>query len=244
MPDQRILFSKSGTAKYISHLDLMHTMERAFLRAGITIRHTAGFHPHPYVSIPLPLPLGFSSQCELMEFGLEEGCTMEELPQKMNQVLPAGIVIHDCYEGGLPFRALSFVRYDIFLEFDGNLAQAAGEAFQELVSRDHFIVQKRSKKSKRGFTEVDLIPLIEGVETVQAQGDTLSYTASASPKPWVKPQCPSPRVSDGLPFLCPRVFFLPPARNFGPGEKRVSLKCFYAYQKASFPETGTLAFFQ
>ncbi|MDR3905945.1 MAG: TIGR03936 family radical SAM-associated protein, partial [Evtepia sp.] len=130
----------------------------------------------PYVSIPLPLPLGFSSQCELMEFGLEEGCTMEELPQKMNQVLPAGIVIHDCYEGGLPFRALSFVRYDISLEFDGNLAQAAGEAFQELVSRDHFIVQKRSKKSKRGFTEVDLIPLIEGVETVQAQGDTLSLT--------------------------------------------------------------------
>ena len=176
MPDQRILFSKSGTAKDISHLDLMHTMERAFLRAGITIRHTAGFHPHPYVSIPLPLPLGFSSQCELMEFGLEEGCTMEELPQKMNQVLPAGIVIHDCYEGGLPFRALSFVRYDISLEFDGNLAQAAGEAFQELVSRDHFIVQKRSKKSKRGFTEVDLIPLIEGVETVQAQGDTLSLT--------------------------------------------------------------------
>ena len=175
MPDQRILFSKSGTAKYISHLDLMHTMERAFLRAGITIRHTAGFHPHPYVSIPLPLPLGFSSQCELMEFGLEDGCTMEELPQKMNQVLP-GIVIHDCYEGGLPFRALSFVRYDISLEFDGNLAQAAGEAFQELVSRDHFIVQKRSKKSKRGFTEVDLIPLIEGVETVQAQGNTLSLT--------------------------------------------------------------------
>ncbi len=50
MPDQRILFSKSGTAKYISHLDLMHTMERAFLRAGITIRHTAGFHPPPLMS--------------------------------------------------------------------------------------------------------------------------------------------------------------------------------------------------
>ena len=80
MSDQRILFTKSGTAKYISHLDLMHTMERAFLRAGITIRHTAGFHPHPYVSIPLPLPLGFSSQCELLEFGLVEGSTVEELP--------------------------------------------------------------------------------------------------------------------------------------------------------------------
>ena len=45
MADQRILFSKGGTAKYISHLDLMHTMERAFLRAGITIRHTEGWYP-------------------------------------------------------------------------------------------------------------------------------------------------------------------------------------------------------
>ncbi|MBP3319753.1 MAG: DUF2344 domain-containing protein, partial [Ruminiclostridium sp.] len=84
MADQRILFTKSGTAQYISHLDLMHTMERAFLRAGITIRHTAGFHPHPYVSIPLPLPLGFSSDCEIMEFGLVDGATMETLPQQMN----------------------------------------------------------------------------------------------------------------------------------------------------------------
>ena len=56
MSEQRILFAKYGTAKYISHLDLMHTMERAFLRAGIAIRHTAGFHPHPYVSIPWDSP--------------------------------------------------------------------------------------------------------------------------------------------------------------------------------------------
>ena len=93
MSDQRILFVKEGTAKYISHLDLMHTMERAFLRAGITIRHTAGFHPHPYVSIPLPLPLGFSSQCELLEFGLVEGSTAGAAGGQMNRVLPAGIRI-------------------------------------------------------------------------------------------------------------------------------------------------------
>ena len=42
MSDQRILFRKAGTAKYISHLDLMHTMERAFLRAGIAILKAAG----------------------------------------------------------------------------------------------------------------------------------------------------------------------------------------------------------
>ncbi len=137
----------------------------------------------------------------------------------MNQVLPAGIVIHDCYEGGLPFRALSFVRYDISLEFDGDLAQAAGEAFQELVSRDHFIVQKRSKKSKRGFTEVDLILSSKGWKPSRPRGiPSLLHCFLQAQNPGLSPQCPSPRVSDGLPFLCPRVFFLPPARNFGPGE--------------------------
>lgn len=176
MADQRILFAKEGTARYISHLDLMHTMERAFLRAGITIRHTAGFHPHPYVSIPLPLPLFFSSQCELLEFGLVEGSTIEALPEQMNRVLPAGIRVLDCYEGGLPFRKLAFVRYDITLEFDGALAQEAADAFRELVSRESFIVKKRSKKAKTGFTEVDVIPLIRAVEAVEPQGDVLRLT--------------------------------------------------------------------
>ena len=176
MADQRILFAKEGTARYISHLDLMHTMERAFLRAGITIRHTAGFHPHPYVSIPLPLPLFFSSQCELMEFGLVEGSTMEALPEQMNRVLPAGIRVLDCYDGGLPFRKLAFVRYDITLEFAGDLAQEGAAAFRSLTSRESFVVEKRSKKAKSGFTQVDVIPLIEAVEAVEDQGDTLRLT--------------------------------------------------------------------
>lgn len=176
MSDQRILFTKSGTAKYISHLDLMHTMERAFLRAGITIRHTAGFHPHPYVSIPLPLPLGFSSQCELLEFGLVEGSTVEELPQKMNQALPAGIQVLQCYDGGLPFKKLAYVRYDITLEFETPLADQAAQAFRELLGRESFVVQKRSKKAKSGFTEVDIIPLVEAVEEIRPEGTFLYLT--------------------------------------------------------------------
>ena len=176
MADQRILFAKSGTAKYISHLDLMHTMERAFLRAGITIRHTAGFHPHPYVSIPLPLPLGFSSQCEILEFGLENGATVETLPEQMNKALPAGIEILSCYEGGLAFKKLAFVRYDISLEFDAPVSEQAATAFRELMARESFVVKKRSKKAKSGFTEVDIIPLVEAVEEILAEDTWLRLT--------------------------------------------------------------------
>ena len=66
----RLAFSKSDTAKFISHLDLMRTFQRAFFRAGLDIRHTEGFNPHAFVSIPLPLPVGFSSACEVLELSL------------------------------------------------------------------------------------------------------------------------------------------------------------------------------
>ena len=66
MPKDRLLFVKEGRARYISHLDLMRTFQRAFLRADIPIKHTEGFNPHPFISIALPLSLGFSSQCEIL----------------------------------------------------------------------------------------------------------------------------------------------------------------------------------
>ena len=58
MPKHRLAFSKADTAKFISHLDLMRTFQRSFLRAGIAIKHTEGFNPHAFVSIPLPLSVG------------------------------------------------------------------------------------------------------------------------------------------------------------------------------------------
>ena len=37
----RLRFSKTGRAVYISHLDLMQTMQRAFSRAGFALKYTA-----------------------------------------------------------------------------------------------------------------------------------------------------------------------------------------------------------
>ena len=38
----RMQFEKSGRAVYISHLDLMHTMQRVFLRSGHRLKYSAG----------------------------------------------------------------------------------------------------------------------------------------------------------------------------------------------------------
>ena len=51
----RLIFTKEGRAVYISHLDLLRTFQRAFLRQGLVLRHSQGFHPHPILSFALPL---------------------------------------------------------------------------------------------------------------------------------------------------------------------------------------------
>ena len=71
----RLLFSKTGRAKYISHLDLMRTFQRAFLRAELPVRPTEGFNPHAFVSIPLPLSVGYSSSCEVLEVYVPAKCS-------------------------------------------------------------------------------------------------------------------------------------------------------------------------
>lgn len=164
MPEQRIQFSKTGRARYISHLDLMRTFQRAFLRSGIHIRHTEGFNPHAYVSIPLPLSVGFSSECEIMEFGLPEGMDKKEVPWQLTKALPEGITVTKCYDAVRPFKALAYVNYIITLEYDAGAPVGAENAIRALLGRDSLVVTKKSKKAKSGQTEVDLIPLIKRVD--------------------------------------------------------------------------------
>ena len=71
--EYRAVFSKTGRAKYISHLDLMRAFQRVFKRAHLPIWHTQGFNPHVYIMFPLALPLGTDSRVEIMDFALTEG---------------------------------------------------------------------------------------------------------------------------------------------------------------------------
>ncbi len=55
----RMKFAKEGRAKYISHLDLMHAMQRSMARCQMPLWFTEGFNQHAYVSVALPLSTGY-----------------------------------------------------------------------------------------------------------------------------------------------------------------------------------------
>ena len=176
----RLLFSKTGRAKYISHLDLMRTFQRAFARAKIAIKHTEGFHPHPFVSIALPLSvgyssqceMGYSSQCEILEFGLLEGTPYEAVPARLTAAMPEGIVIHQCYPAQRKLKELTYLNYIMNFEYSEGRPQESEPAMQELLRRDSLVIQKKSNKSKKGYTEVSDTLTLDAV--VQAQNPGLN----------------------------------------------------------------------
>lgn len=159
MPKDRLLFVKEGRAVYISHLDLMRTFQRAFLRADIPIKHTEGFNPHPFISIALPLSLGFSSECEILEFGLLPQTSYDQVPQRLNAALPEGVRVLECYAGERPIKELAWLEWRIEGEFSGDI-QALQESWTGCLSRESWVVEKKSKKAKSGVTTLDIIPLV------------------------------------------------------------------------------------
>jgi len=199
----RLLFSKTGRAKYISHLDLMRTFQRAFSRAGIQIKHTEGFNPHPFVSIALPLSVGYSSQCEILEFGLVGGSSYEELPAKLTAAMPEGIIIHSCYPAERKLKELTDLNYIMNFEYPGGRPQQAETAMRELLGKESLVVRKKSNKSKKGYTEVDLIPLVKSWN-LECQSDSMTLDAVLSAQnPGLNPELLRAAFCEAYPEFAP-----------------------------------------
>lgn len=199
----RLLFSKTGRAKYISHLDLMRTFQRAFSRAGIQIKHTEGFNPHPFVSIALPLSVGYSSECEILEFGLIGGATAEEVPQRLTAAMPEGIVIHRCYPAEKPIKRLAYVNYIINMEYEEGRPLEAETAMKEMLERESLVIQKRSKKAKSGFTEVDIIARIKSWN-LECGRDSMTLSAVVSAQnPGLNPELIRSAFCEAYPQFAP-----------------------------------------
>jgi radical SAM-linked protein len=89
----RVVFAKNNQARFLSHLDLMATFEYGLRRARLPFELSEGFNPRPRMSIAAPLPLGYLGEQEILEIVLREAMAPEEIRQRLQAALPAGITI-------------------------------------------------------------------------------------------------------------------------------------------------------
>ena len=159
----RAVFEKRRRAKYISHLDLMRCMQRAFRRAGVPIWFTEGFNPHAYLMFPLALSLGYESGCEIMDFRLDGDMSMEESMERLNRVLPDDLQLLSVAEPVLKHTEITAADYLIGIPFTDGTPEALFSAWEAFWAQPEILMEK---KTKRGMTEIDLKPTAE-IQDVQ-----------------------------------------------------------------------------
>lgn len=167
----RLLFTKTGNAVWISHLDTMRLFQRAFKRSGLHLKHTQGFNPRPSVSIALPLSVGVESICELLDFELEDQeVTCPLIMDKLNINLINGIRVIQVYENGSKLRNLKYLQCEINFEYDCGIPDGAVDAISKLFQRSELWMEK---KGKNGITTQNIIPMIRTLEIDNPDNHTI-----------------------------------------------------------------------
>lgn len=156
----RLRFEKTGRAVYISHLDLMQTMQRAFSRAGYSLKYSEGFNPHPQISLVLPLSVGAGSLCELMDFRLAEEADLRAMPAKLTAALPEGVTVTAAYEAERKGALIKWLRVEGVFEYDEREAQQMAEGLTVFYAADSLVIEK---KTKRGLGQMDIRPAIREI---------------------------------------------------------------------------------
>lgn len=169
----RIFYTKTGRAKYISHLDVNRCMQRNIKRSGLPVWYTEGFNPHLYITFPLPISLGHESLCESMDIKADDSVSFEEIKSRLSAVLPEGFCITDVATPVMKPDRIAFAEYELLLSSDSLAPSEIADRFWEFIAQDEIVVPKKTKK---GWTDIDIKPffLIHGTK---AQGDCVCVSA-------------------------------------------------------------------
>ena len=200
MDKLRLRFEKTERAIYISHLDLMHTMQRAFSRAGYELKYSEGFNPHPQISIALPLSVGASSLCEIMDFKLTHETDISQIPAKLTAVMPEGIRVVDCYVAEHKPALLKYLAIEGMFEYDDRDAVAMCSALKDFFAADEIVI---TKKTKRGMGESDIKPAIKEISFEAVEGGVKLCAVISAQEPTLNPSLLADALSQKAPEIAP-----------------------------------------
>ena len=160
-----IKFTKESSVKFISHLDLMRTIQKVIRRADLPMQYSKGFNPHMALSIAQPLSVGVYSDSEYMDIVLVEELDEDEIIDRLNKRTAQGIkfisahkVINVEGEKQLP-QTMALVDAARFT------VKMLCENSEEVASKMDSLIKEATwttiKKSKKGEKEVDLKTMIK-----------------------------------------------------------------------------------
>ena len=158
----RLTFSKDGPARYISHLDLARTMERAFNRAKLPVSYSLGFNQRPRLAFASALPLGYSSEYELADVWLVEHLDPGQAVVQMMSKMAPGITVTAAKSvplKGASLQSLTTNAHYTATPLDALDAPDLEQHVSQLLAQPSLMRERKKGKGKK--KSYDLRPLIE-----------------------------------------------------------------------------------
>jgi len=148
----RLRFTKTGTLRFIGHLDFLRVFMQTIRRSGLPIAYSQGFNPHQIISFALPLPLGMASVHDYVDITLTQEMLFEEICVAVNAVAPEGLQILQAYKAvGKPAAAATMVA-DYFVGAVGD-CESLQMKVNEILSAETLVIPK---KTKSGVKNTDI----------------------------------------------------------------------------------------
>lgn len=160
-----IKYTKEGEIKFISHLDLMRTIQRVIRRAKLPIEYSKGFNPHMSLSIAQPLSVGVYSCGEYLDAVFTEELNEEAIVHALNEHTVGGVKFLNAVKVIVPegrkipqgMALIDGAKYIISfkLKKEGNF---------DFNSIKEIPQWNMVKKTKSGEKEVDIRALVKSIE--------------------------------------------------------------------------------
>lgn len=184
--------SKEDKLRFLGHLDLLRTVERAVVRAEIPVAFSAGFNPHMKIAFDAALGVGVSANPLYMDIRLEKDISCDRVRNMLSAQLPEGITIHEIKEAEPDEEKLvTFFNEDVY-EMEGPLSKDKNlSGVKDNINRfnqaESFIYTRITPKKVR---EMDIKPMILSPMRVSIKNDRayLSFSLVRSQNGTVQPK--------------------------------------------------------
>lgn len=190
----RIKFVKTGSMRFLGHLDVMRYFQKAIRRCEADIMYSTGFSPHQLISFASPLGLGLTSEGEYMDAQFVSVDSPQEMIERFNQVMNDEIWITDFVfvrENAHPTMSrtaasdylISAKKLKVSELFSSE--EELKTRFLEFLSQEKILVEKKTKKKT---VSMDLRPFIYMAGCQTAEGMELLHDSEEGQPPMPEPR--------------------------------------------------------
>ncbi|MGD9890237.1 MAG: TIGR03936 family radical SAM-associated protein [Dehalococcoidia bacterium] len=182
----RVTFARGDLLRYITHLDLMRSWERAIKRAALPIAYSEGFTRHPQLALAAPLPVGATAEGELMDVFLESAIDPHQFHDRLSLQTPPGLSIERVDEVPLNLPSLqSLVKeWTWRAQFPPDVdPEVVREQVDQFLERDSFPWEQRREKEVKRFDLRALVLDIDVESRPEGPAFVARFKAEAGGRP-------------------------------------------------------------